>query len=186
MYNAKMVSSYNQIGMITDGIKLRQLRVFIEVARQNSISRAAKMLSISQPAVTRTIHELETQLGTVLLQRDGRGIKLSPSGEVFLRHAGASVAAVRRGAEAISQGMRSLATPIRVGALPTVSARIMPAAVEKFMNSGTGGRLTITTGNNNTLQFGAGIDPSQVTLGLGSLMLRLDGQGDGARSGEEL
>ena len=60
-----------------DGVKLRHLRTFIEVARQNSISRAASILSVSQPAATRTINELEALLGEELLRRDGRGIRLS-------------------------------------------------------------------------------------------------------------
>ena len=134
-----------------DGVKLRHLRTFIEVARQNSISRAASILSVSQPAVTRTINELEALLGEELLRRDGRGIRLSLMGEIFLHHAGASVAALRRGTDAISQSAKSLGVPVRVGALPTVSARVMPKAVETFIAANSGGRLSVTTGDNNTL-----------------------------------
>ena len=134
-----------------DGVKLRHLRTFIEVARQNSISRAASILSVSQPAVTRTVNELEALLGEELLRRDGRGIRLSLMGEIFLHHAGASVAALRRGTDAISQSAKSVSVPVRVGALPTVSARVMPKAVETFIAANSGGRLSVTTGDNNTL-----------------------------------
>jgi LysR family pca operon transcriptional activator len=52
--------------------------------------RASKLLSVSQPAVTKTIRELEEILGVSLVERDGRGIKISRYGEIFLRHAGAT------------------------------------------------------------------------------------------------
>ncbi len=59
-------------------IKFRHLQTFIEVARQKSVGKAADVLSITQPAVTRTIRELEDYLGAALFEREGRGIRISP------------------------------------------------------------------------------------------------------------
>jgi LysR family pca operon transcriptional activator len=132
-------------------IKFRHLRTFIEVARQKSIGKAADVLAVSQPAVTRTIGELERELGVSLFEREGRGIRITRFGEVFLRHAGASVAAIGQGVDSIAQALRSEGPPIRVGALPTVSARIMPQAVEQFLAANTGSLLTIITGENTAL-----------------------------------
>jgi LysR family transcriptional regulator, pca operon transcriptional activator len=133
------------------GIRFRHLKTFIEVARQKSVGRAADILAVSQPAVTRTISELERALGANLFERDGRGIRITKLGEVFLRHAGASVAAISQGVDSIAQALRSEGPPVRVGALPTVSARIMPRAVEQFLSINTGSRLTIVTGENTAL-----------------------------------
>ncbi|HWK65984.1 MAG TPA: pca operon transcription factor PcaQ [Rhizobiaceae bacterium] len=132
-------------------IKLRHLSTFVEVARSVSIGKAAINLNVSQPAVTRTIRELETALGAPLLERDGRGIRLTSAGEEFKRHAGASIAALRQGIGSVRLGQAQASAPLRIGALPTVSARVMPAAVHRFLAESQGGRLKIITGDNSVL-----------------------------------
>lgn len=132
-------------------IKFRHLQTFIEVARQKSVGKAADVLSITQPAVTRTIRELEDYLGAALFEREGRGIRISPFGEVFLKHAGESIAAVQRGVDSIAQARRSMGPPIRIGALPTASASLMPEAIAEFLKAGTGSRATVVTGENRWL-----------------------------------
>lgn len=132
-------------------IKFRHLQTFIEVARQKSVGKAADVLSVTQPAVTRTIRELEDYLGAALFEKEGRGIRISPFGEVFLKHAGESIAAVRRGVDSIAQAKRSLGPPLKIGALPTASASLMPEAVAEFLKAGTGSRTTIVTGENRWL-----------------------------------
>lgn len=132
-------------------IKFRHLQTFIEVARQKSVGRAADVLSLTQPAVTRTIRELEDYLGVDLIEREGRGIRISRFGEVFLKHAGESISAVRRGVDSIAQARNSLGPPLRIGALPTASASLMPDAVAAFLKAGTGSLATVVTGENRWL-----------------------------------
>jgi LysR family pca operon transcriptional activator len=132
-------------------IKFRHLQTFVEVARQKSVGRAADVLSISQPAVTRTIRELEDYLGVALFERDGRGIAITRFGEMFLRHAGESIAAVRRGVDSVALARGSSGPPLRIGALPTASASLLPDAVAEFMEAGTGSLVTIVTGENRWL-----------------------------------
>ena len=132
-------------------IKLRHLSTFIEVARNMSVGKAAGILNVSQPAVTRTIRELEEAVGVPLVEKDGRGIRLTSAGEAFRRHAGASIAALRQGVDAVKLGQAQTVAPLRIGALPTVSARIMPAAVRRFLAESQGGRLKIITGENAVL-----------------------------------
>ena len=132
-------------------IKFRHLHTFVEVARQKSVGRAADVLSLTQPAVTRTISELEEYLGVDLFEREGRGIVITRFGEVFLRHAGESIAAVRRGVDSISLAKTSSGPPLRIGALPTASASFLPDAVADFIKAGTGSVVTIVTGENRWL-----------------------------------
>lgn len=132
-------------------IKFRHLQTFMEVARQKSVVRAAEILHVSQPAVTKTIRELEDLLGVPLVLREGRGIRISRYGEVFLRHAGATLTALRQAVDSVSQEVASAAPPVRVGALPTVSVRIMPDAMAAFLAAGTGSRVKIVTGENAVL-----------------------------------
>lgn len=117
-------------------VKLRHLETFVEVARQKSVSRAAENLHLTQPAVTRTIRELEEICGKPLVEKDGRGIRISHYGEVFLRYAGSSLAAARGGINALAQLHLSDGPMVRLGALPTVSATIVPKAVSRYLQSG--------------------------------------------------
>lgn len=135
--------------MDQDRIKFRHLQTLIEVARQKSVGRAADVLHVSQPAVTKTLRELEAILGIKLVERDGRGIAITRSGQTFLRHAGASLAALRQGVESLQRA--EAGPPVRIGALPTVSARIMPAAIKAFLAEKTGSPLKVVTGENLVL-----------------------------------
>ncbi len=62
---------------------LRQLDTFVEVAREQSVSRAAQRLHVTQPAVSMQLRQLETAVGVPLLQAEGRAIRLTAAGEEF-------------------------------------------------------------------------------------------------------
>jgi len=137
--------------MIDARIKFRHLQTFLEVARQKSVVKAAEFLNVTQPAVTKTIRELEGVLGVAMFEREGRGIKITRYGEAFLRHAGAALTALRQGIDSVSHERSGDAPPIRIGALPTVSTRIMPRAMTLFLDENTGVRTKIVTGENAVL-----------------------------------
>ncbi|WP_276120792.1 pca operon transcription factor PcaQ [Pararhizobium qamdonense] len=137
--------------MIDARVKFRHLQTFVEVARQKSVMKAADLLHVSQPAVTKTIRELEEVLGVSVFERDGRGIKITRYGEAFLRHAGAALTALRQGLDSVSQERSGDGPPVRIGALPTVSTRIMPQAMANFLKEETGSRIKIVTGENAVL-----------------------------------
>jgi LysR family pca operon transcriptional activator len=132
-------------------VKFRHLRTLVEVARQQSVGRAAEVLHVSQPAVTKTLRELEAAIGATLVERDGRGIRITRFGEVFLQHAGASLAAIQRGIDSVAREQSNSGPPLRIGALPTVSARVMPSAIERFLALKTGSPVKIFTGENIVL-----------------------------------
>jgi pca operon transcription factor PcaQ len=137
--------------MLDHRIKFRHLHTFLEVARQKSVVKAADILHVSQPAVTKTIRELEEALGVAVFERDGRGIRITRHGEIFLRYARAALTALRQGIDSVSQEAFDAAPPVRVGALPTVSTRIMPRAMSLFLRHRTGSRIKIVTGENAVL-----------------------------------
>lgn len=135
--------------IIDPRIKLRHLVCFLEVARLKSVVNAAKVLHISQPAATKTIQELEQILGDNLFDRSKRSLFLTPSGEVFYRYASTGLTALRQGID-VARGAQD-ATIVRVGALPTVSARILPNAVQAFTATGSGVHTRVITGPNDYL-----------------------------------
>lgn len=127
-------------------LRLRHLRTFVAVARHGGVVRAAAELAVTQPAVSKTVKELETILGAPLLARGRGGALLSPYGEIFLRHAEAGLAALRRGVEEVGDAASPGALPVRIGALPTVSARLLPVAIRRYLAHRLGAVPRIVTG----------------------------------------
>lgn len=134
--------------MLSNRIKFRHLQCFLEVARQRSVVKAADELAITQPAVSKTIRELEDALDVKLFDRSKRGNTLTKFGEVFLRYAGASVTALRQGVDSIGQARMRGESHISVGVLPTVAARVLPAAVRRFKEDGVETTISLVTGPN--------------------------------------
>ncbi|OYD22653.1 pca operon transcription factor PcaQ [Oceanimonas baumannii] len=137
--------------MIENRIKFRHLQCFIEVARQNSVSRAADVLALTQPAVSKKLKELEDMLEVQLLKRSKKGVELTQFGEVFLRYAGASITALREGTECIVQAQLKGKTRLNIGVLPTVAASVLPKAIMHFRTSGMDITLNLVSGPNTLL-----------------------------------
>jgi DNA-binding transcriptional LysR family regulator len=91
--------------------ELRHLRAFVAIARAGSISRAARELDITQPALSRTLRQLETAVGTRLVERTTSSLRLSPAGQAMLPRAEAALAAVENALDAA----RSATWPLRLG-----------------------------------------------------------------------
>jgi LysR family pca operon transcriptional activator len=134
--------------LIDPRVKLRHIACFLEVARLRSMVRAADALNMSQPAATKTVQELEEILGAQLFDRSRRNLFLTPAGEQFQRYAASSMSALKQGIDSVRLTDRD--SIVRVGALPTVSARILPPAVLRLAETGQA-RTRIVTGPNDYL-----------------------------------
>ena len=75
-------------------MELRQLAYFEAVVRHGGFSRAAEQLHVAQPAVSAQIRRLELELGTALLERTTRRVRLTPAGELVLTRARSALAQV--------------------------------------------------------------------------------------------
>ena len=109
-------------------IKFRHLVCFLEVARQGSLARASDKLAISQPALSKTLKELETLLAATLFVRSKSGAALTEAGVAFLRYAGPSVQALREGVNSLRSGEHEPITA-RLGVLSTVESVLVPEVV---------------------------------------------------------
>jgi DNA-binding transcriptional LysR family regulator len=88
-------------GLAGNRVELRHLRVFEAVARLKSFTRAADELSITQPALSRTIQQLEDALGVALLDRSSRHVETTKAGQQFLDHVERVLAELERGFAAV-------------------------------------------------------------------------------------
>lgn len=138
--------------MIIDGrVKYRHIQCFLEVARRRSLVKAADALAITQPAVSKTLKELEEILGVRLFERSRKGVELTQFGDVLLHYAGASLAALKQGLDSVAQARMSGDSFLNVGVLPSVAARIFPEAVQRFEAEAIGTVLTMEAGPNRFL-----------------------------------
>ncbi|UWQ40617.1 pca operon transcription factor PcaQ [Leisingera aquaemixtae] len=136
---------------LSSSLKLRHLEVFVEVARKLSVTQAAEALGMTQPAVTRALRELEAVCGKPLVEKHGRGIRLSSYGELFRDHAGRSLALARDGV-ALLQGLGEAEGPqVSIGALPTVAADLVPDTLAQLRAGRAPGRFLVMSGGNQYL-----------------------------------
>ena len=113
-------------------MNLHLLRLFTEVATAGSFSRAAESLRISQPAVSKGVRELETQLDCALLERGAGGVRPTEAGALLLGHARAVVTAERAAEEAI-RSLRGLETgSLALGASTTIATYYLPELIGRF------------------------------------------------------
>jgi DNA-binding transcriptional LysR family regulator len=124
-------------------LDVKRLRVLREVAAQGSFSAAADALSYTQSAVSQQIAALEREAGTLLVERNARGVRLTDAGAVLVGHADAilaRLAAAERDLEAIA-GLRG--GTLRVGTFASAGGSIMPLAVSRFRARHPGVELTL-------------------------------------------
>ncbi len=111
-------------------IRMRHLRCFVEVARHGSITRAAEALNTVQPSLSRSLRELEDEIGSPLFERTGRGLVLTGAGERLMRHASIGLAQIAKG---VRQAQEKHAIPaVSVGILPNVARTLAPRAIGRF------------------------------------------------------
>jgi len=113
-------------------LDVKRLRVLREVAAHGSFSAAAEALAYTQSAVSQQIAALEREAGTVLVDRNARGVKLTDAGEALVRHADAILARLAD-AEAELEAIAGLrGGRLRLVALPSAGATLAPRAVAAF------------------------------------------------------
>jgi molybdate transport repressor ModE-like protein len=113
-------------------LDVKRMKVLREVAAESSFSAAAQKLGYTQSAVSQQIAALEREAGTILIERNPRGIRLTDAGEALVRHADkilARLAEAEAELEAIA-GLRG--GRLRLGSFPTAGATLMPRAIAEF------------------------------------------------------
>ncbi|EPL2361239.1 LysR substrate-binding domain-containing protein [Klebsiella aerogenes] len=154
-------------GLFSQRIRLRHLHTFVAVAQQGTLGRAAETLNLSQPALSKTLNELEQLTGTRLFERGRLGAQLTLVGEQFLTHAVKVLDALNTAGQALNrkEGMNS--DVVRIGALPTAALGILPTVIGQFHKQQKDITLQVATMNNTMLL--AGLKSGDVDIGIGRM-----------------
>jgi DNA-binding transcriptional LysR family regulator len=112
---------------------LRQLKYFIAVFEHSNFSRAAAEIPISQPALTRSVQLLESELGVTLFRRQARGVIPTSAGERFYRHANKILAACERAEKDVRTAGDFLSGEIVIGVTALFAESVMERVVGEFL-----------------------------------------------------
>lgn len=129
-----------------------RLKVFYTVAKRLSFTRAAEELFISQPAVTKHIHELEQQMGVALFERTGNKIEITEAGRIMLQHTGNIFACYRNLEFDINQLKLQQGGRLNIGASTTIAQYFIPPLLAKFNQQYPDIRTSLTYGNTEQIQ----------------------------------
>jgi LysR family nitrogen assimilation transcriptional regulator len=127
-------------------MNLKQLEYFVRVAELGSFSKAAMILNIAQPALSRQVRLLETDLHVNLLTRNGRGVVLTEVGQRLFDHSIGILQLVARATEDIESARDEPAGRIVIGLPPSMGRLLTPPLVEGFRRSLPKARLAIVEG----------------------------------------
>jgi DNA-binding transcriptional LysR family regulator len=111
---------------------LRLLNVLREVALRGSFSAAAESLAYTQPAISQQIARLEKHVGVKLIEREPRGVRLTPAGEVLVRHTERVMAQLAAADEELQDVAAQARGRLRIGSFATAAGTIVPRAVAAF------------------------------------------------------
>ncbi|SAL23710.1 pca operon transcription factor PcaQ [Caballeronia humi] len=132
-------------------VKFRHLQCFLAVTQLGSVQRAADSLSITQPAVSKTIGELESILGVRLFERGRRGAVPTREGRLFAPHASSCVAALREGVDVLLRESGDVPGSVAIGVLPTVATALLPPALADFRTQWPAVSVSVWTDSNAQL-----------------------------------
>ena len=153
--------------LFSQRIRLRHLHTFVAVAQQGTLGRAAETLNLSQPALSKTLNELEQLTGTRLFERGRLGAQLTLMGEQFLTHAVKVLDALNSAEQAFTRNDDVNNDIVRIGALPTTALGVLPSVIGHFHQQQKEATLQVAIMNNPMLL--AALKSGDIDVGVGRM-----------------
>ncbi|RDI41858.1 LysR family transcriptional regulator [Falsibacillus pallidus] len=135
-------------------MELRQLRYFVEVARIEHFSKAAESLHIAQSALSRQVGLLEKELGVELFEREGRNVKLTFIGKMFLEQAILALKAVDNASRLVEEYLEPERGIIRIGFPSSIASSMLPSIISAFKKEHPDVRFHLKQASYDTLTEG--------------------------------
>lgn len=128
-----------------------QVEGFLEIARHRSVTRAADVLHVTQPALTARLRALEEELGVPLFERSRRGMRLTDAGRAFLPFAERAMDALDAGRSLVEEHARGTAGQLTIGTAPAVGAYVLPGLLARYVERFPAVRLVVRTGHSEEI-----------------------------------
>jgi DNA-binding transcriptional LysR family regulator len=133
-------------------MELRELETFVKIASFSSFTKAADDLSLSQPAVTRQIASLERELKTRLLDRLGKKVSLTASGDALYAYASQILRLAGEAKLAVAEASGGESGRLSLGASSTAATYLLPALLAKYRSAHPGVELSMRTGPSRVVE----------------------------------
>ena len=143
---------------------LNLYHIFYTVSRTGNISQAAKELYISQPAISRAIKRLESNLDTVLFKRSSRGVFLTPDGKILFEKVKGAFVLLSEGEDSILHNRSREIPRLRIGASTTVCKYVLMPRLKDFISANPQIRITISC--QSTYQTLKLLEEDKIDIGL--------------------
>jgi molybdate transport repressor ModE-like protein len=124
-------------------LDVRRMSVLRAVAREGSLSAAARALDYTQPAVSHHVARLEAEVGTALLVRTGRGVRLTEAGQALVEHTDAVLTRLASAEDEIAAIAGLRAGRVRLAAFPSASATLVPIAARMLQDAHDGVTISL-------------------------------------------
>lgn len=143
---------------------LSSYRIFYTVANTGNISKAAKELYISQPAISKSIQKLEESVGCKLFSRSSRGVVLTDEGKLLYDHVGAAFETLTLGEEKLKRSIELGVGHLKIGVSSTLCKYILLPYLKEFIRQNPHVTISITCqSTNDTLKL---IEDNKIDIGL--------------------
>jgi DNA-binding transcriptional LysR family regulator len=162
-----MFEAMDKNSLFNQRIRLRHLHTFVAVAQQGTLGRAAETLNLSQPALSKTLNELEELAGARLFERGRLGAQLTTLGEQFLVHAVKVLDALNHAGQSFNAPQPGRPVVIRLGALTTAAMGMLPQILDRFHEQQPNTTVQVATLHNNVLL--AGLRAGEFDIGIGRM-----------------
>jgi LysR family transcriptional regulator, regulator of abg operon len=135
-------------------MKLHQLAVLVAASESGSLRQAATKMRLSQPALSRSIRELESETGVKLLERTALGVKATVYGEALILRSRIVEAELRHAREDIAHLKAATHGDLRIGATPVAAFSLLPVVLARFKKTRPQLRVTVSDGMGESLLTG--------------------------------
>jgi DNA-binding transcriptional LysR family regulator len=146
-------------------VELAQLEAFIAAAESGSFSRAAEVLNVAQPSLSNRIQSLEREVGQMLFERMGRGVKLTDAGRAFLPYAQRMIRTLEDGLTLLAGTREGTAGRLSIGSAPAVGTYVLPRILKVFCDNHVGVDVSVRTGHSDEVLQMVLADDVQVGFG---------------------
>lgn len=157
-------------------MNLRHLVFFRELARTQHMARAAENLGISQPSLSYAIKKLEAELGVPLFEPDGRNIRLTPLGKIYLTYINDSLRKLHDGNTLIKELINPNEGHVSLGFTYTLGQRLVPELLTAFKQASENQKISFSLGQSYSAQLLQGLIDEKYDIVLSSYVSKLGDQ----------
>lgn len=151
-------------------VRLDLYKIFCEVAKCESFSKAAKVLFMTQPAVSQAIMQLEEELGMRLFTRTPKGVILTNEGQILFEYANSAMNLISVGEKKLQESKNLMVGELKIGVGDTISRYFLLPYLEKFHNGYPNIKLKVV--NRTTLELCTLLKSGEVDIAICNLPIR--------------